>query len=221
MEKGKIIVIEGACDGMGKSTQTALLLNYLNQHTSNIFTHHFPSYERAHAQPVVSYLSGEFGQIKDLSPYFIHSLYAVDRAAEWNLTLKKHYETGATILLDRYTTSSIIYQSAGITNMSEKKAFIDFVCEYEYEKLKIGKPDQVLFLHADFELITEIRNKRKSNEGVEKDIHERDISFMRNIYDNAMFVADYLGWDMLKCDNNHTLKTKEEIHEDIKKLVKI
>ncbi len=220
VEPGKIIVIEGACDGIGKSTQFGLLQDRLLQDGKEIYHHHFPSYGTVHGEPVSKYLKGEFGKPNELSPYVINSLYAFDRAIVWNSFLREQWKNGKVILLDRYTTSSLIYQSALITDIEEKKAFIDFVCDYEYEKIGIGKPDDVIFLHAPFDLVTEMRNAREQNEGVENDIHERDLEFMKRVYESAMFVADYLGWSAVRCDKDGKMRSIEDIHEDVYKLVK-
>ena len=75
MKKGKLIVIEGACDGIGKTTQYNLLKEYLKKEDQNIVSHHFPSYETYQAIPVEKYLRGELGNPNELSPYFINSLY--------------------------------------------------------------------------------------------------------------------------------------------------
>ena len=47
-----------------------------------------------------------------LPSYFINSLYVADRGITWYTNLKKLYEQGEIILLDRYTTYSLVYQSA-------------------------------------------------------------------------------------------------------------
>ena len=220
VEPGRIIVIEGACDGMGKSTQFELLKGRLTSDGKELVNHHFPSYGTFHGEPVVRYLKGELGDPAHLSPYMINSLYAVDRAIAWNKHLREQWQNGKVILLDRYTTSSLIYQSALITDIEEKKAFIDYVCEFEYEKMGIGKPDDVIFLHAPFDLVTEMRNARKQNDGVANDIHERDLEFMKRVYESAMFVADYLGWSQVRCDKDGKMRSIEEIHEDVYKLAK-
>ena len=149
---------------MGKTTQFGLLHQRLESDGKEIYNHHFPSYGTFHGEPVVRYLKGELGDPAHLSPYMINSLYAVDRAIAWNKHLREQWQNGKVILLDRYTTSSLIYQSALITDIEEKKAFIDYVCEFEYEKMGIGKPDDVIFLHAPFDLVTEMRNARKVND---------------------------------------------------------
>ena len=177
----KLIVMEGACDGIGKTTQFNLLKNKLIEENHNVISHHIPSYNTYQGVPVEKYLNGEYGSPKELSPYFINSLYAFDRAITWKKDLKEKYENNNTILLDRYTTSSIIYQSSLIEDIEERKKFIDYVCDFEYKKLEIKEPDQVIFLYAPFDVVTKLRNKRKTNEGIINDIHERDLTFMKKV----------------------------------------
>lgn len=225
MKKGKLIVVEGACDGIGKTTQYQMLRDHLINDGHRIVCHHFPTYGEYQGTLVEKYLADEFGFPRELSPYFVNSLYATDRAVTWHQKLKPLYDKGHTILLDRYTPSSIIYQSALIEDEKEKKNFFHFVEDFEYEKIGIKRPDTIIFLHAPFELVTQMRMKRKSNDGIDNDIHERALDFMRKVYDNAMFVADYLSWDKIDCSNgnaeNPNLRTVLEIHEDIYRLVKL
>lgn len=220
MEKGRLIVFEGACDGIGKSTQIELLRKELQAEGNVIVSHHFPTYGTYHGAPVEEYLSGNLGTIDDLSPYFINSLYAIDRACAWHTKLKPLYEEGKILLFDRYTTSSLIYQAAKYEDIEERKKFLDFVCDYEYNKLGIQRPDSVIFLYAPFDMVTEMRKSRTQNDGIANDLHERDIEFMRKAYDNAMFVAEYLSWDMIKCNDGDRLRTREDIHEEISRLVR-
>lgn len=220
MGKGKIIVVEGACDGIGKSTQYMLLEKYLLEKGESVVKHHFPSYDTYHGKGVESYLRGEFGSPSDLSPYFINNLYAYDRAVAWYGGLKKEYDAGNTILLDRYATSSLIYQAASIEDENSKKAFLDYVCDLEYKKIGIGEPDQVIFLWAPFDLVTNMRNARKVNDGVENDVHERDIVFMKKVYDTAVFVANYFKWDIIDCSNGDSMNSIDEIHKNIVNIVK-
>ena len=218
MNSGKLIVIEGACDGIGKSTQYNLLKEYLKEKGYNVAYHHFPTYNTYQGAPVEKYLSGEYGNISDLSPYFINNLYAMDRVITWHTDLKDKYLNGDIIILDRYTTSSLIYQSALIENIDEKKKFIDWVCDYEYNKLGIKKPDMVIFLTAPFDVVNELRMSRADNDGIKNDLHERDLSFMKKVYDNALFVADYLSWNKIECSFNGKMRTIEDIKKDIEKL---
>lgn len=220
MEKGRLIVIEGACDGIGKSTQYNLLKERLENDGFNITNHHFPSYGEYQAAPVERYLKGEFGKPSDNSPEVINDLYAIDRFVTWNEQLKPKFDEGNIILLDRYTTSSLIYQSALISDEEEKIKFINYVIDKEYKKYGIKEPDQVIFLNAPFELVTELRNARKENDGVSNDIHEQNIEFMRKVYESALFVANYLKWDQVICNHDSQMRTIDEIHNEIYNLVR-
>lgn len=220
MKKGKLIVVEGACDGIGKTTQYKMLCDHFKEDGISVVNHHFPSYGTSEGVLVERYLKGEFGEVSKLSPYFVNSLYAVDRAVTWNTNLGKLYDDENTIVLDRYTTSSLIYQSALIDDIDEKKKFIDYVSDFEYNKIGIKKPDNVIFLSAPFELVTKLRMDRKENEGITSDIHESDLNFMKKVYDNALFVANYLSWNVIECSNNGGMRDILDIHNEIYRLVK-
>lgn len=219
MKEGKVIVLEGACDGIGKTTQFDLLWKHLEKEGIDVHHHHFPTYNTYHGAPVEKYLAGDFGEPSELSPYFINCLYAEDRAITWNIELKKKYEAGEFILLDRYTTSSIIYQSALIEDLEERKKFIDYIVDFEYNRLGIKEPDNVIFLYAPFDLVAQLRNQRKQNDGVTNDIHERNIDFMRKVYDNAMFIADYLNWNKVKCNDGDSMRSIGDIHQEIYNII--
>lgn len=219
---GKVIVLEGSCDGIGKSTQYQKLYDRLVDEGYEVIRHHFPSYGTPQGSGVESYLKGEFGKIDELSPYFINNLYAYDRSITWQKYLKKEYEEGKIILLDRYTTSSLIYQTSIIKDVEERKKAINYLADFEYNKLKIKEPDLVLFLTMPFELATEMRNKRKENEGITNDIHESNLTFMKKVYDNSLVVADELGFEKIYCNKGNEIKTIDEIHEEVyKKCVKV
>lgn len=216
-QTGRLIVIEGASDGIGKTTQLKLLKEHLKEDGVRLTTHHFPTYYAYQGKPVEMYLSGEYGKPEELSPFFVNSLYAHDRAITWRIKLKDEFEKGKTILLDRYTTSSLLYQSAIIESENKKRAFLNYVEDFEYNKLGIGRPDLVIFLYAPLKLITKMRKARLENDGISNDIHERDLDFMEKVYNNAMFVAKHCNWTLIDCSKNRgtELKTPEEIHQEI------
>ena len=216
MEKGKLIVVEGACDGIGKTTQYNLLRDYLIGEGYKVVYHHFPSYGTEHGRMVEEYLDGKLGSMYDLDPRYINSLYAHDRKWVWDHELEAHYNRGDIILLDRYTTSSIIYQGAVIKNLEERKEFIDYVNEYEYEELGIARPDLVIFLKADFDLALRLRKQRENKGDSKQDMHEANTDFQRLVYNNSLFVADYLGFEVIECCQDGKMRSIESIHEEIK-----
>lgn len=213
---GKLIVIEGSCDGVGKSTQYKLLIDRLRKESNKVITtHHFPSYGTYQGRAVEEYLKGNYGKISELSPYFVNSLYAQDRAITWTTGLKAEYDKGGIIVLDRYTTSSLIYQSSIIEDPKEREEFINYIYDYEYHKLGIPEPDLVIFLHAPFELVRELKNKRKDNNGIKNDIHETDLAFMKNVSDTSIAIANKYNWSYIECIKDNEMRTPEDIHEEV------
>ena len=65
-----------------------------------------------------------------------------------------------------------------------------------------------------------MRRARQNNDGVQNDIHEGDIAFLKKVYDNALFVADYLSFDIVECSTNDKMESPTEIHNKVYRLVK-
>ena len=65
-----------------------------------------------------------------------------------------------------------------------------------------------------------MRKNRTNYEGNANDIHEKNLGFMKKVYENALFVSDYLNWDIIKCSKDNQMKNIDEIHEMIVKEVK-
>ncbi len=213
--KGKLIVIEGSGDGIGKSTQVRRLTERLAADGAPFYCHHFPSYGTVQGAPVSEYLSGAFGPPETLSPYFINNLYALDRAVTWHGELKARVEAGETVVLDRYVTSSLIYQSALIEDADEKLAFVRYVSDYEYEKLGVGRPDVVIFLHVPPDVSRALRAARGGEGVIEGDIHESDGGFMTKVYESAVTVARYLGWSWIECSKDGVMRDPGDIAREI------
>ena len=216
--KGKLIVIEGSCDGVGKTTQIELLKSWFLEEKINFVTHHFPTYNSEEGALIEMYLKGHFGSIKELSPYFVNSLYAIDRKITW-MKLEELYNKGYYVLFDRYTTSSLIYQTALIKDEKLRKEAIDYIIDYEYNKLGIQKPDLVILLHVPFDISLQLLENKNKENNISKDLHEKDIEFLKSTYENSIFVSNYLGWNVINCTSNGKLKNKEEINEEIKSLI--
>ena len=43
---------------------------------------------------------------------------------------------------------------------------------------------------------------------------------MKKVYDNALFVADYLNWYKIECSCNGKMKTPMEINNEIRNIIK-
>ena len=218
--KGKLIIIE-AGDGSGKATQTEKLFQRLLLEKFKIKKIEFPNYASESSALVKMYLNGEFGTDPDtISPYIASSFYAVDRYASFKKDWEAFYQEGGIILADRYTTSNMVHQAAKIEEDSERNKFIDWLYDFEYNIFGLPVPDYVVFLDMPPEFSFELISKRASKAvDVRHDIHEADQQYLIKSYNNANQIASKYNWHKIMCISGSSLKTIEEIHEEVYKLV--
>ena len=215
---GKLIVIEGVSDGVGKTTQIKELFNKLIDDGKEVIYHHFPSYGSVGASLVEEYLKGILGKRDDIGPYAISSFYAVDRFYAYHNELKEALEDGKIVLLDRYTTSNLIYQGS-LFEREKKDEFLDYITDYEYNRLGLKKPDLVIFLKLDKDFANTLR-KNRDYDGVEGDINEKDNVFLDKVYDNSLYVADKYNFKIIECSKEGKLRSIDDISSEIYDVIK-
>lgn len=218
--RGKLIVIEGL-DSSGKETQSRLLIDILQSRGYNAKRFEFPNYESNSSALVKMYLSGEFGKDADsVNPFAASSFYAVDRYATWKKEMEAFYNNGGVVVADRYTTSNIIHQAGKLGNVQDKKKYIDWLYDFEFEKMGLPKPDSVIFLHMPVDVSIRLMENRRNKAGTDgKDIHEANYDYLKNTYKNAMDMIDFCGYNKVECTCGDNVRSIEEIHDDIIKIV--
>lgn len=214
---GKLIVIEGT-DSSGKETQTEKLYQRLKAEGMDVKKISFPNYDSPASEPVKMYLAGEFGEKADeVNPYPISTMYAVDRYASFKKEWEKFYRGNGVIITDRYTTSNMVHQASKFENQDEKIKYLEWLEELEYEKMEIPRPDLVIFLNMPVEMAQHLMANRKNKiTGNEiKDIHEKDIEYLRKSHKNACDIAKVYHWEEIECVKDQKLKKIDEISEEI------
>lgn len=214
---GKLIVIEGT-DSSGKETQTRKLYERLEKEITNVRKLSFPNYKSPACEPVKMYLAGAFGDnALDINPYPVSTMFAIDRYASYKMDWEKFYQDGGIIVTDRYTTSNMVHQASKIESIDKKNEYLDWLEELEYSKMGIPRPDLIIFLNMPTEIAAELMAQRKNKITGEdiKDIHEKDISYLKKSYENACNIAKKYNWLEIKCVENGRLKTIDEIGEEI------
>ena len=210
---GKLIVIEGV-DSSGKETQTKLLFEYIKSSGKNVKKVSFPDYESDFCMPVKKYLAGDLGKKpSDVNAYAASSFYAIDRYASYKKDWGEFYNNGGAIVCDRYVTSNIVHQAMKISEKDKKEQFIDWLSDYEYEKLGLPKPDVVIFLDMPPEA-AQILMKNRANKitgQAQKDIHESDSNYLTLAYNNAVEVASHQGWHRVICDRKNTINLNTSV----------
>lgn len=211
---GKLIVIEGL-DGSGKNTQTKLLSEYLQKNGQKASHISFPDYNQPSSTLVRMYLNSEFGSDpNDVNAYAASSFYAVDRFASFKKFWQKEYFEGHHILCDRYTTSNAIYQMCKLPKASWG-SFLDWLCDFEYEKLKLPKPDKVIYLSVPLEISQKLLNQRYSGDENKKDLHEANLKFLKSCKEAADYVAEKQNWEQIYCFESGSMKSIAQIHAEI------
>lgn len=214
---GKLIVIEGT-DSSGKETQTRLLFERLKDEGKKVRKISFPNYDSPACEPVKMYLAGEFGDnAQEINPYPVSTMYAIDRYASFKKDWGNFYREEGIIITDRYTTSNMVHQASKLEGVLEKKEYLKWLEELEYEKMQLPKPDIVIFLNMPIETALKLMENRKNKITGEdkKDIHEKSSEYLRKSYENACEIAKMYNWKEINCVENGRLKTIEEINEEI------
>lgn len=219
--RGKLIVIE-AGDGSGKATQAKLLFDSLSTENYRVKKVEFPNYQSDSSALIKMYLNGEFGtNPSDVNPYVASTFYTIDRYASYKKEWEGFYQDGGIILADRYTTSNMVHQASKIINTEERKDYLQWLWDFEFVKFQLPVPDCVIFLNMHPSYSQKLINERPNKVGeIEKDIHERNYEYLLKSYHNSCEMAAYYGWLMVNCVHEGQLRSREEIHEDIHKLVK-
>lgn len=219
---GKLLVIEGV-DSSGKATQAKKLLENLKGIGYDVQSVEFPDYKSNSSALVKMYLGGEFGKnAEDVNPYSASAFFAVDRVASYLTNWKKSLDDGKIVLADRYTTSNFIHQAAKISDKAEKVKFLDWVSDFEYNKLGLPKPDLTIFLDMPVPYAKMLMANRpnKINNSQTLDIHESDTEYLNHSYQNAHYVADKFGWHKILCVKDEKVRSIDDIANEILDTVK-
>ncbi len=219
---GKLFVIDGT-DGSGKQTQLGKLKERLTEEGIEYKTVSFPNYDSPSSSLVKMYLSGEFGEnAKDVSPYIASTFFAADRYATFQTGYKEYYDNGGIILADRYTTANMVHQAGKIKDKAERKKFLDWLFDFEFNLYGLPVPTEVFFLNMPVEKALELMKDRenKFTHETKKDIHENDLNHLKDAYSAACDVSKDYNWYKIDCVKNDEIRTIEDIHEEIYNEVK-
>jgi dTMP kinase len=214
---GKFIVIDGL-DGSGKTTQFELTKKKL-QDSHNLLTLSFPNYNSDSSAAVKMYLGGEISSDADaVNAYAAASFYAVDRYISFKQDWEQKFHEADIILSCRYTTSNVIHQASKLPE-DRRDEFIDWLYDYEFNRLGLPKPDKVIFLNMPVEYSQKLLSKRYNNDDEKKDIHEENVKYLKRCEDCALQAAKKLDWIVIDCFDNKNGEEKFLTEEEINKKI--
>ena len=220
--KGKLIVIEGG-DGAGKATQLGLLKEYLVKKKLPFATLSFPQYKNTFfGKTIGKFLRGEIGELKEMNPYLLSLVYAMDRA-EARDKMYKWLNSGKIVALDRYVSSNMAHQT-GRLPQNKRAKFLRWIDELEYTVNNVPREDIVFYLYVPYKVSQKLmadQNRGKNPNLKERDIVEKDLEYLKNAEDVYMLLyKKFPHWEKINCVNEKgEMRTREEIHNDIKKIL--
>lgn len=216
---GKLIVIEGT-DGSGKSTQFKLLSEHLAQ--DNVSFKHivFPRYSEDSSALIRMYLGGQFGdKPSDVNAYTASAFFAVDRFASYKMDWGQWYEDGGVVLSDRYTTSNAVHQ-ASKEPVEKQTDFLGWLYDFEYDKLGLPRPDLTIYLDVPTDFTEKLLRHREADTNTQADIHEKDMTYLATCRETGRRAAAFYNWTVIQCVKDGTMRSIEDIHQEIYQHVK-
>ena len=212
--KGKLIVFEGM-DGSGKATQSKRLCEYLIAKGHKARRISFPDYEAPSSVLLRMYLNGEFGATADsVNGYVASAFFAVDRVASYMSKWRNALEDGEIIILDRYTTSNMVHQTSKLPR-EQWDEYLEWLYDFEFKKLGLPEPDLTFYLRVSVEISERQLAVRYGNDESKKDIHEKDVGYLRRCAESGMYSAGKCNWKVIECADNGVMRSIEDIGDEI------
>ena len=216
---GKLIVIEGL-DGSGKATQAARLTEALAGQGKDVKQISFPDYASDSSALIKMYLVGRFGSHPDdVNAYAASTFYSVDRYASYKTNWGAFYRGGGVVVSDRYTTSNAVHQCSKLPR-EQWPAFLDWLFDFEYNKIGIPAPDRVIYLEVDPAVSQRLMTARYKGDESKKDIHEKDLAYLARSHEAADYCARALGGRKVSCTEKGAMRSIEAIHADLLETIK-
>ena len=211
---GIFIDLEGL-DGSGKTTQTELICKRLAAGGIDYRQIKLPDYESDSSILVRKYLAGDFGKnAGDVNAYAASVLYAADRFASFTEKWGEDYRNGKLIFADRYTPANALYQMTKLQK-SEWDPFLEWLFDFEYEKIGIPAPDKVIFLDMPVEVSQRLMTSRYGGDESKKDVHEANVEFLNACREAALYAARKYGWSVVECAENGEPLPIETINDKV------
>ena len=215
--KGKLIVIEGT-DCSGKETQTKLLVKYLKEKNTKVFTMSFPNYD----SPTGKIVGGPFLGKRYISEGFfpegapnvdprVSSLYyAADRL--YNLPIiQKKLKEGYTVILDRYVYSNMAHQAGKEDDEEKRLALYNFNATLEFDLLGLPKADKVIFLYMPVEGARALRANRPET----LDQNEMDEKYLLKSQRAYLELSKLFNYIQIDCFKDGKVRSIEDISKDV------
>ena len=211
-----LLVFEGA-DASGKALQTKMLAEQLRSEGEKVETLSFPQYNSTIGSLIRECLDGKRGDFLSLDPRIASLLYAADRF-ESKEKITHWLSAGNIVVLDRFVGSNMIHQGAKIKDEKDLKQFLLWLDHLEHGVFGIPRPDMVVYLDIPAEKRATLMSTRLAN----TDIAESDITHQQAVDRCVSILSSFPEntWVPVRCIKNGILRTPEDIHREVVRLVR-
>ena len=216
---GKIIVIEGVNDS-GKETQSKLLAKTLKEEGYKVVEFSFPMYKSPTGKIFKDCVLGKDGNgyfeegYENLDPYVVCLYTAADRKYHKE-KIEKYLRDDYIVILNRYTSSNMAHQGSRYSDSEERFYMYQWIDKLEYWLLKLPKPDCTILLKVPAKYLNQLDEKQVAF-NFQEDIFDQD-----SVLKAYIELSELYNWDTIDCVSNNKMKSVEEIHEEIMKIVRI
>jgi dTMP kinase len=213
---GKLIVIEGT-DGSGKETQSKRLLERLEESGIKTAYADFPQHGQKSCGMVDNYLNEKYGPANSMDPKVASMFYAVDRY-DASFEIRKRLEEDRVVVCNRYVSANMGHQGGKIKDEKERRDYVEWLKELEYDFFKIPRPDMTILLYVPYLISQGLVKKKKQRAYIEKtnmDGHENNPEHLKNAEAAFLDIAKYENWCVINCTKNGEMLDIEEIHNEV------
>jgi len=219
--RGKLIVVEGT-DCSGKETQSNILLENLEKENILVKKFYFPKYDSPTGKIVGGpYLGKDYicdgwfpEGASNVDPKVSSLYYAADR--KYNIKpIIDALNDGYNVIIDRYTTSNMAHQGGKIEDKNKRLEMYDWLHKLEFELLELPYPDMAIFLHMPYQYSLILKQNREEK----PDQNEIDEKHLINAEKAYLELANLYDWDTIECVKNDTIRTIEDISEEVRTIV--
>ena len=216
---GKIIVIEGVNDS-GKETQSKLLAKTLKEEGYKVVEFSFPMYKSPTGKIFKNCVLGKDGNgyfeegYENLDPYVVCLYTAADRNYHKE-KIERYLKNDYIVILNRYTSSNMAHQGSRYSDSEERFYMYQWIDKLEYWLLKLPKPDCTILLKVPAKYLNQLSEKQVAF-NFQEDIFDQD-----SVLKAYIELSELYNWDSIDCVSNNKMKSVEEIHEEIMKIVRI
>ena len=216
---GKIIVIEGVNDS-GKETQSKLLAKTLKEEGYKVVEFSFPMYKSPTGKIFKNCDLGKDGNgyfeegYENLDPYVVCLYTAADRKYHKE-KIERYLKNDYIVILNRYTSSNMAHQGSRYSDSEERFYMYQWIDKLEYWLLKLPKPDCTILLKVPAKYLNQLSEKQVAF-NFQEDIFDQD-----SVLKAYIELSELYNWDSIDCVSNNKMKSVEEIHEEIMKIVRI